>query len=302
MLDTRFDRDLEVKVGSATMKMHTTDFSKIASKPAPMLRCVFKIKQNLDRNPNTANIQIYNLNSINRGIFQKGSQLAKKARELGQEYDWPLEIKAGYVGNLGTLFSGDIVSINFDHSALDNVSALEADDGGVNFGQKRIAKTFGVGAPYSTLLQACAKALGVGLGNSSTAFAKAGASQGLVAFKASVTIRGKVADILDTYVTSAGYIWSIQNGNLLVLSPTETALKVPVKLNPLDGSIIGTPEIGDNGYVKAKSLLNSDLTPGTKVVITSKRVQGSFRVESVEHYGDTYGNEWYSEFTGKPVL
>ena len=50
---------------------------------------------------------------------------------------------------------------------------------------------------------------------------------------------------------------------------------------------------------KITSLLNPRLQPGSLVELDSQQAKGLFQVETVRHYGDTRGRDFYSEIEVK---
>jgi len=78
-----------------------------------------------------------------------------------------------------------------------------------------------------------------------------------------------------------------------------------VLLTP-DTGLIGSPERSDDieetqsgerkrlGW-RVKSLLNPQIRPGDRLQIKSAEVDGVFRAENVNHFGDTEGGDWYTE-------
>ncbi|KKK49424.1 hypothetical protein LCGC14_3135220, partial [marine sediment metagenome] len=74
-----------------------------------------------------------------------------------------------------------------------------------------------------------------------------------------------------------------------------------VLLNAASG-LIGSPEIGEDGILDARSLLQGKLSPGRPVRIESSAIDdGFFRIEKVIHFGDIAGNEWYSDIEARAI-
>ncbi len=114
-------------------------------------------------------------------------------------------------------------------------------------------------------------------------------------------LSGKVSKLLDKYVTSAGYQWSIQDGQLQVLAPDETLLDMITILSSVTG-LVGSPEQSEKGIIKARSLLQPSIIPGRRVTVFSKMITGSYKATKASIFGDTWGTDWYTEFEGKPVI
>jgi len=287
-----FNRDFSMRIGTAVINMQTTD--PITDRTFPALRVSFHVEKSDNRDPNKVTLEIINLNESNRRVLQEGSELAEKT----PNYDWPLSIEAGYVGNRSQIFSGDIIKADSFKEGVNWVTQIEAGDGQNNYRSARMSKSFGPGTTMTQLLTQAAVALGVGLGNSATKFAVS--PRGLLNFKKGVAVSGRVTDVLDKYITSAGYDWSIQDGNLQVLGPGEILIGEAVVLNKSSG-LVGSPEPGEKGEIKVLSLLQGAISPGRQIIIDSLTAKGSFKARKVVHVGDSWGQDWYTEFEGKPI-
>jgi len=276
-----FDRDCRLMVGSIVIPSR---LEKPVGTPTPVLRTRFSIEKTEDRTPNSASIEIYNL--------------SKQKRKAIQVKGLPVSIDAGYLNRKDRLFFGSLEWADSRREGADWVTVFEARDGQFEFGSRRMSLAFGPGTTLFSLLQACAARLGLGLGNSAVKFAAP--RRGLTAFKTGVVVNGRIADILDKYVTAAGYTWSIQDGQLQVLAPDETTVEELVTLNEFTG-LIGAPEKGEKGSITARSLLQGAIRPGRRVWIVSQQADksGTFKVGRTQYVGDTWGTDWYTEFEGK---
>jgi hypothetical protein len=295
-IDPLFNRDFAMTVAGAPIsiqKVNTTTGDITAA-----LRVVFSIEKSDNRDPNRATVVIYNLSEPNRKILQIGSEAAEKSRALGLVYDWPLVIEAGYALTRSQIFSGDIVRADSRIEGTEWVTTIEAQDGGNKYRSARISQSFAKGTPLVAVLNTLAAALGVGFGNSAAHFAAS--PRGLTVFENGLAVNGRVSKLLDKYITSAGYNWSIQDGQLQVLAPNETLLDAVVVLSPLTG-LVGSPDKGEKGIIKTRSLLQPQIIPGRLVTMLSKSINGGYKATKVSHFGDTWGQDWYTEFEGKPM-
>ena len=276
-----FDRDFEVIVGN--IKIPARAISPSTQKSAPTLRIVFNIEKTLDSTPNKAKLTLFNLNSAHRKAVQEG---------------WPVTVKAGYVDNTPQLFGGWIEKSDNRRDGVDWITEIEASDNGNAFRSARVNKSFGRGTTLTSVLNYLAGELGIGLGNSAQKFAES--PRGLRVFKKGVSISGQVKTVLDRFVASAGYQWSIQDGILQVLTPDETVVRRAFVMTPETG-LIGSPETGENGRVTAKSLLNGAIKPGIPLGFETEGVSGFYKIDKTVYTGDTWGSDWYTNFEGKPI-
>lgn len=125
---------------------------------------------------------------------------------------------------------------------------------------------------------------------------------------------GMARDYLRQSAKASETTWSVQDGLLQVVKLTETLPNQAIVLNSKSG-IIGTPEQTNEG-ITVRCLLNPLLKISGKVMIDEKDVaeaklpdtntnaeankpasianDGQYRVLTIEHNGDTRGNDWYS--------
>jgi hypothetical protein len=276
-----FSRDFEIIIGTISIPARPVD--PTTGLVVPTLRAMFNIEKNDDSSPNKASVTVYNLNSAHRAAIQEG---------------WPVIVKAGYVGNVQQLFGGWIEKSDNRREGVDWITTVEASDGGNRFRTARVNLSLGKGTTLTALLNAVAASLGLGLGNSAQKFATS--RRGLTAFKKGVSVSGMAKNVLNKYISSAGYQWSIQDGVLQVLGVDETSVETVPILNPNSG-LIGSPEKGEKGIVKAKSLLNGAIKPGGRIGYKTASIDGFYKVKKVNHSGDTWGADWYTDNEGKPV-
>jgi hypothetical protein len=250
------------------------------------LRFTFKIELSTKKPPNTATISIWNLSKPTRAILQA---IALQT-----------VLEAGYFGSRSTIFSGKLEYGATARDGTDWVTTLQSSDGGRQVAESRVSLSFKKGTPIGTVLTRLAKELGLGLGNVAQK-ASAGSLRGSVTeFINGVVLSGKTYDQLAKVAKQMGYGLSIQNGQVQLLAPLEVLNNEAVLLTKTTG-LIGSPEAGEKGAVKARSLLQPDLVPGRKIRIESEEVTGFFKVERSVFVGDTWGQDWYTDIEGKPL-
>lgn len=293
-----FNRDFLLKLAGVPLPVQMSDPFQ-TDKASISLKVTFNVEKNSNKDPNRAEVTIYNLNPANRRTLQQGNLVAQARREPPLTYEWPLEIEAGYVGSIEGLFKGNITFANSRKESTTWVTDIECGDGEDNYRSARMSKSYGPGTPVIAVIYDAIVVLGIGPGNLSVLTAIA-PRKVFTTFKKGVSVSGQVVDILDKYVSSMGFQWSIQDGQLQFLRPKQTTLEEVVLLTKETG-LIGSPEQGEDGTVTVKSLLQGKLKPGRRVVIKSQMVVGMFKIDKVNHYGDTWGGDWYSEVEAKPV-
>lgn len=250
------------------------------------LRVQFKVEKSLrGKDPNSAEITVWNLSPTSRALLE--TRAAK------------VVLRAGYEDSVEQLFVGDVVFGESKHEGPDWQTKILAGDGARARKFARVSRSFRAGAPFASVAKGIALALGVGVGNLPDVLATVSTQyvQGYAA-------HGPAARELDRVLKSAGYEWSIQDGQLQVLK-AGTELRTTVVLDAEHG-LVGSPEVGageEKGgpVLTATSLLQGSLVPGVRLDLRGETVRGLFRVTKVSHDGDTHGAEWYTKVEGKPL-
>jgi hypothetical protein len=297
--DELYNRDFALVVGGETITSQTGDRLQ-PEKIDTQLRVSFVVELNSNKDPNRADVSVYNYNLENRVKLQTGNEIAERTRQSGLAYDWPLVIEAGYMGSRDVIFSGNINYATSMKDTVDWISDIEAEDAGNKYRNQRMNKSYEPGTSVSQVAIDAATLLDVGPGNLAERLGTGIFRKGFSVFSQGYVASGSAQQVLDDLISSAGYNWSVQDGNLQILAPTETTFEETIVLNK-DSGLIGSPQKGEKGSIMASSLLRGKINPGRKILIESNLVNGIFKVDKVTHYGDTAGNEWYSDIEAKPV-
>lgn len=277
------------------------------------LRVVFSIERDVKRRPNSCEVRVYNLTKPHQA-------------ELAKDPAVRVRLEAGYVGELGTIFDGDLRSARTRKEGPDSVTSVAGGDGESKIRSARINKTFGAGTPVATVLRELAQALGVGTGNLRD-FAGAQLANGSKTLTRSLTLYGSVYDELEHLARSCGLRWSIQDSALQL---REAGLPVGDRQGPLlrkDTGLIGQVEVETviagaekaKGVVKTNKkltaqgfgkgttkvtgscLLRPDLIPGVPFRVESEAFTGNLVCVATVHSGDTHStDQWSVEWTGRP--
>ncbi len=253
------------------------------------LRVKFQIEKTRDSTTNKAEIEITNL--------------TQQTRSRIREKDALIRLFAGYEGDLGAvlLFVGNAQRIVNDWETPDIVTKIEAQDGMRTVRQTRTSFSYGNRTSVNTIVNRLANELGVPLRQDFN----------IPGFYDGYSYNGRAKDALDEITRQAGYDWSIQDNELLIIPQNGSTERIGVKLTR-DSGLVNLPErladqegefeeaLDTELEWRITSLLNPRLTPGGLVEIDSQQVAGVFSVEKVRHYGDSRGQDWYSEIEVKP--
>lgn len=274
-----FNRDVVVTVDGNQISSRLANQPNKSSTNAT-LSVQFKIENDIETGiPNKATLNIHNL--------------AKDKRSKLSDSDL-VTIEAGYVQNRHLLFRGNISVTSSTRQGSEWVTMIQAGDGLAEHKQARINKSFGAGAGIAQVIKEVAKTFGIGLGNLETTLAPGVFRGGLSQLSNGAVLSGRSATIMDQLCESAGLSWSIQSGELVLLSDQAVTSDVEFALTSESG-LVGSPEAGEKGIVKVRSLLNGALSPGRAVTINALEISGRFKINKVVHTGDTAATEWYTD-------
>jgi hypothetical protein len=258
---------------------------------------VFSVQASYLASPNTAIIRVYNLSS----------DTARKITDAGTT----VFLAAGYEGNMGQIFSGDIIQVrNGSEDAVNTFMEISAATGNYVYKGAFVNYTIDKGRNIADRLGVLAKAANIPLGTVSESSPDQ-ATRGRVYF-------GLARDHLRNMASTMGAVWSINDTGLDMIS--QNAYKpgdIPV-LNAGSG-VIGIPEQTHLG-ISIKLLLNPSIQQNQQVQLDNSMItsylfptdlnslaqagfvppiskDGFYKVLFVNHEGDTRGDDWYTNIT-----
>ena len=245
------------------------------------LKIVFSVKKTLSTFSNNAHVNIYNLSK-------------KSLDRIAIENE--LILNAGYTDGAGEklLFKGDIQKISYEHSVPDIITKLQCDDSGLKLREIRGELSRAAGYKALKIIGEILDAFSFPTRQHAT-FTDAEYLHGF-------SHVGSAREALSKLTDRIGVEWSIQNGEAQLLLKGGVNLTPPIPISALNG-MIGSPGLLDDargewaankrysGW-KVKSLVNPEIEPGGQLDITSNTANGIFRIEEVDHFGDTFGSDW----------
>jgi hypothetical protein len=264
------------------------------------LRVVFNVRRGDYQTPNSADVRIFNV----------ADKTANRIRDEGAR----LVLQAGYDGNYGLIFDGQIKQPRRGRvDSTDSYIDITAADGDQAYNYSVIALSLAAGNTPSDAVQAFLASM-----------ARHGISQGYVPeLSTNGRARGRVhygltRDELREWAEVEDVLWSIQDGKLTLVPKTSYIPgEVPV-ISPATG-LIGVPEQTPNG-IEMRVLLNPALKIGERIKLDSSvnryrygldvpsqalseaqrqqiktNTDGMYYVMVANHSGDTRGNEWYTD-------
>ncbi|HEX5035127.1 MAG TPA: hypothetical protein VFW62_11670, partial [bacterium] len=174
------------------------------------LRITFRCEKTLESNPNSAQVEIYNLSEKTRSLLE-----GKKTR---------LILEAGYDGKTETVFKGNITDVATEKQGPDLVTRVEVTDGGNHFRNARIEKGLPPGAKARQVIDELVKSMDLPRGSIT------GVPN--VQYANGITLSGFSKDRLNDVTRKLGLEWSIQNEAIQIIPRNDTTQESEVLLSP----------------------------------------------------------------------
>jgi hypothetical protein len=250
----------------------------------PGNRVRFRARKSHTKEPNTCEVTVTNLAPATR------ASLEKKGVKV--------QIEAGYSTAVAVYFVGDVRTCDHKRAGPDWDTVLKCGDGDRAFRFAQVSTSWAAGTTASVILTELADKLGLRVGN-----VPARISDFSLRFEAGYVAEGATQRAIDRLVTSLGFTWSIQDGELQVLASGQALGAGQIPLVDVEHGLIGSPEAGSPekkghaGTISFKSLL-LDRRPGQLVHLKSERYDADIRIKKIDHDADIIGPSWYSDITG----
>jgi hypothetical protein len=254
------------------------------------VRIKFKIRKTLTKTPNQGDVYLYNL--------------AESTRSDLETLPLVVQVEAGYDGVARLLFLGDLHFGMSEEKGPTWETLLQCGDGLRKHAHARCNRSYKAGTSIRQVLSDAVATMGFTLPKN-----LANDSALDQPFRNGTVSYGPTRDELTRLLAAQGYHWSVQNGQLRVLKDDEVSNLGALPIDKQHG-MIGSPRYGSppkSGkppHVRVKMELYPELTPGDLVIVTAKGFNhgkaGKFRLESVEHNGDTHSTDWTTEVELKP--
>lgn len=276
------NREVSINLGGNVIATRNED-----GRTVPILRVVFDIDLHLEKEPNTASIQVFNFKEETRAnVATKGLRTT---------------IEAGYVGRTSTIFDG---TLDYGHTTRDGhtwSTEFQSTDGGDELRKARINEAMARGTTLEQALKRAADQVGIGLGNIVDKIKEGNIRGAMTEFSGGIVMSGSARDEIDRIMKLAGYGWSVQQRQFQALGPSDfIAADEVLSLSPSSG-MVGSPQPGDDGNITIRAKLLPDLLPGRKIDVSSALVDGFFRIEAARFTGDTWGDAWGVDVEAKPL-
>ncbi len=247
------------------------------------LQVKFKIIKDLKPQANRAEIDITNLSPATRA----------KVSDVGTR----IILEAGYPTTMQQIFTGDLTYSDQKLEAQDWATKIECGDGQRALSYAQVNESFKPNTKMYNVVQKVSAAVGLDIGDIP--------DTGQIA-QNGWTAHGNAANALNDVLQAQGLEWSIQDGKLIIIHPGDVLKDKAILISP-DHGMIGSPGHAaptnkqEPTPIKVRSLLQPSCRPGGTVNLQSAAINGSYRIERIEHTGDTHGSDWYTDFELNPV-
>jgi hypothetical protein len=243
--------------------------------------------------PNTLRLRIFNLAESTRQSLSGADALTVKleagyTNATSQLYF--AQSRAAWTTADGPDYATNIESID-TVARPQGVRRLKKPKPGQKTGTIYVSK--GPRVPVDQAFRAIADALGIGVGNLTTALAGR-PNQALQSVSGSALL-GPGAQRMTDLCRSAGLEWSIQDGQLQLLNIGAVLATTKAIRIASDSGMVGSPSVDSQGAVSVKSLLIPGLAPGVLIDLDTLFCKGGYRIEKCRYIGSTYGEAWWCE-------
>jgi hypothetical protein len=248
----------------------------------------FEIKKNLGSSPNSCEVTVINLSKESRGRLEHKPVYAI--------------LRAGYDGVLKPLFAGNVTYARSDIKSPDWITKIQIADGGRAYAHGRMNKSYAAPIKLRQVIQDAAISFGLDIPSDLLEVPEFNQplATGLVA-------SGLTRDVLTRGLARYGYGWSVQDGRLQILKTGEVNPRAAWLID-VEAGMIGSPE----GSVPHKPAgvselavdvqLFPEIVPGDMIQVNSRSYHnGIFRVNDINHVGDTAGSDWKTSIKATPL-
>ena len=274
------------------------------------LRFAFAIRRGDTQSPNSADVRIYNVSDNTAGTIAGVSPSPEFTR---------IVIQAGYDGNSGVIFDGQIKQVRHGReSGVDTYLDISAADGDRAYNYSVAALSLAAGSTPKDHVTAVLQAMvqdGVVGGYIPNDLPGHPLPRGKV-------IYGMARDELRNISKNSISNWSIQDGKLTLVPLTSYIEQGDIPVITSATGMVGLPEQTQNG-IKVRMLLNPMVRIGQAIMLNNASIlqyrynlgisksalqdnvsaanairtsnDGIYYVMEANHSGDTRGNDWYTD-------
>lgn len=240
----------------------------------------FNVKKSTKKEPNTLDLTIYGLSRESADWIREGQKTVR--------------VIAGYEGDVGQIFLGDVDTAIYERDGVETVLNVEASDGGRKYREARINKSYGSDTTLRRVVEEVSQAMGLPLGD----------VDGIpdIVLADSLVLHGPARNQLDRLRAFGIEVW-IQDGEIQIVPKERTAGEGPMISS--ETGLIGSPrpqfekDSRKESGVEVVCLLQHRMNPGQRFELQSRQYSGIYKAYEVQHAGDIAGGEWYTTVIAK---
>jgi predicted Rdx family selenoprotein len=250
------------------------------------LRVKFKIVKTLERNPNRAEVQIYNLAPKTKSLLEaKNTKLRVSIGYLGLTPEGKTAALVESSSTVETVLIGDVTKAVHKGEFPDIITKIEVGDGTNKHRNSRHDKGYPPGTKFKQVVRDVVDSMGLGHGPEEGIPDKS--------FAHGISLSGLSREHLTELLEDEGLEWSIQDETVQILPQDKGTSESIIFLSPETG-LIGSPNPTAKG-VEFTSLLQPRLRPGRRVQLESREFKGIFKVRTVTQEGDSHKEDFFSK-------
>ncbi len=274
---------------SCTVTVGTVKVANIGK--ASGLDVWFSVRRSLrPKESNTCDLRLYGLSDKTRKAIEASSQPSTAVQSAPGVPSTivPVKIEAGFLGNVSTIFLGEMRSAQTMTDGPDNVTELTTGDGDTAGILARSTASFGPGANAYVVAKRLLQDMKCGAGNIES-FAQVLRASPL--YGGGAVLKGNSLAILKDLASSCALEVSLQGGVAQFVNLGQPLKGEAYSLSS-DTGLIGSPSVDTKGVLTCETLMLPGMNPGSPIQMAAKYVTGLYRVVSVETTGDMSGNDW----------
>lgn len=246
-------------------------------------RVAFSVEKTAAETPNVASIEIWNLSQETAGQLLSGDMTR-------------IVLQAGYESNAAVIFDGNLIAVKRHREGPDTILTIDAGDGDKSYTFATVSQSVASGYSDGDVAKAAVSGMEErGVRGSKTDAAETGVRypRGRVLFGPSRKVAREVAKTTDCQ-------WSVQDGHVVFCKVTKPATGSSAFLLSASTGMVGAPEVDKDGITVA-CCLNPVLRIYDPVRVESEFVQGTYKILTVKHEGDTHASTWLTTITGTSI-
>ena len=239
-------------------------------------RMAFTVTKTLEQDANRFQASVYGL--------------SRQSQDMVTRLENSVILSAGYQGAEEVIAIGDIETYETIRQPPDVVTSIECGDGIRTLRDSRSNISISDTVSVRRILDRFATDLGVELRETTVDLGEP--------FENGFSFNGKTKDGLAVLARRGEWGWSIQGGELQISPQRGPALDDVIVVSAATGMINRperldelTPQQEDEGW-RVSTLLEPDAEPGMLLEIESDIISGMYSIKTVEHAGDTRGQDW----------